>query len=509
VAGALGGPDRLAVRSRDPWSRIAAGLDLGYDAGYRAVLDALVDARRTGATVTPATGEAAAAETDVDLRSLGLPAVGDVETPTITLGLAAVPASTGDVRHGAGRTDGGVDAPGGVDAAGDVDVDVDATRWLPVRGSLAGSDGLRLSLPARGVEGVTAGTPLTLALGVPPAALVAATARWVGESGTAAPRVAAALASVSVAPTAAGPVPADSEVLVAGRLRADPAPVPEPWTRPEDRVDDTGSSGDRRRDGDGAGAGGGAGKTDPPASATRPAGPTVPWEHAVRTATALARVETVRIRPDPIVPISPTGAPMADGRVLLSVVEAARLYGRVNNYWGVAPVEWVALPAETGLGICLVASEVLYAGFEWQLANTLFSFSQLFDKVVVLDTETAPMDLARAFDDVWVKAHPGNDWEFSDSAAPAASAPHYRRNGETGANVYVNAAWDPRWDEEYIAPRVTFEATYPADLRAAVRESWVEMGFEHGPEYEPGGRRGDGTPVGDASGDADDGAGDG
>lgn len=493
VTGALGGPDRLAVRSREPWSRIAAGLELGHDAGYRAVLDALVDARRTGATVTPAIGEPAAAETDVDLRSLGLPAVGDVETPTVTLGLAAVPAPTRRGRDAAGRSDGGVDADAAGDAdgdgGGDAPVDVDAVRWLPVRGSLAGSDGLHLSLPARGVEGVTAGTPLTLALGVPPAALVAATARWVGESGVGAPRVAASLASVPVAPTAAGPVPADSEVLVAARLRADPVPVPEPWARTTGRGTDGPGGGGR------------------PESAARPAGPTVPWEDAVRTATAPARVETVRTRPDPIVPVSPTGAPMADGRVLLSVVEAARLYGRVNNYWGVAPVEWVGLPAETGLGICLVASEVLYAGFEWQLANTLFSFSRLFDKVVVLDTETAPMDLARAFDDVWVKAHPGNDWEFSDSAAPAASAPHYRRNGETGANVYVNAAWDPRWDEEYIAPRVTFEATYPADLRTAVRESWFEMGFEHGPEYEPGGRRGDGTPVGDAPGDADDGTG--
>jgi 4-hydroxy-3-polyprenylbenzoate decarboxylase len=206
----------------------------------------------------------------------------------------------------------------------------------------------------------------------------------------------------------------------------------------------------------------------------------------VTTATLDTRVDRVRTRDAPLVAFSPTGAPMADGRMLLSIVESARLYGRVNNYWGVAPVEWVALPAEAGLGICLVASEILYAGFEWQLANTLFSFSRLFDKVVVLDTETPPMDLARAFDDVWVKAHPANDWEFSDSAAPAATAPQYRRDGSTGANVYVNAAWDPRWDEEYIAPRVSFEATYPADLRATVRADWEALGFAHGPAHEPG-----------------------
>jgi 4-hydroxy-3-polyprenylbenzoate decarboxylase len=105
--------------------------------------------------------------------------------------------------------------------------------------------------------------------------------------------------------------------------------------------------------------------------------------------------------------------------------------------------------------------------------------------VVVLDTETPPMDLGRAFDDIWVKAHPANDWEFSDPEAPAAQAPHYRRDGATSANMYVDAAWDPRWDEEYIAPRVTFEATYPAEIREAVRTDWAELGFDNGPEHDP------------------------
>ena len=101
------------------------------------------------------------------------------------------------------------------------------------------------------------------------------------------------------------------------------------------------------------------------------------------------------------------------------------------------------------------------------------------------------MDLGRAFDDVWVKAHPANDWEFSDPEAPAARAPRYRQDGTTGANVYVDAAWDPQWDEEYIAPRVTFDATYPEEVREAVRDEWHDLGFDHGPEYDPT-RRGDG-----------------
>lgn len=455
VSGALGGPDRLFFRSREPWSRIGSALGLGYGADYLTVLDAVVAARDGGEE--PSVTETDATETETDLRSLGVPAIGGADVPVVTLGLAAVPADpTVEASGGASDTGGqtvGRGAEARESAEADFDpADVDAVRWIPVRGSIHGSDGLRLSVPADAIEGAFEGTPLSVVLGAPPAAWAGATMRWVGESHVAAaPRVASALGTVPVAPTPAGPVPAESEIVVRAVVS----------------------------DGD-----------------LSPAGPRSPWEDAVTTTTVNARVLEVSTRPNPVIPFSPTGAPMSDGRSLLSIIESARLYGRVNNYWGVTPVEWLALPAEAGLGVCLVASEILYAGFEWQLANTLFSFSRLFDKVVVLDTETPPMDLGRAFDDIWVKAHPANDWEFSDPEAPAASATHYRRDGATGSNVYVNAAWDPQWDEEYIAPRVTFEATYPEEIRAAVRADWTDLGFDNGPEHDP-------TRGGDGSGTAD------
>ncbi|MCL7417414.1 MAG: UbiD family decarboxylase, partial [Halalkalicoccus sp.] len=130
------------------------------------------------------------------------------------------------------------------------------------------------------------------------------------------------------------------------------------------------------------------------------------------------------------------------------------------------------------LGLCLVSSEILYSGFEWQLANVLFSFSDFFDKVLILDEHTEPDDLARALDDMWVKAHPSNDWIFSDPNAPAASIPRYRRDGQTGSRLYINATWDPQWDEEYIAPRVTFENSYPEDVRELSLDKWSDLNVE-------------------------------
>jgi 4-hydroxy-3-polyprenylbenzoate decarboxylase len=150
----------------------------------------------------------------------------------------------------------------------------------------------------------------------------------------------------------------------------------------------------------------------------------------------------------------------------------------VNNYWGTAPVEWIRLPAEMGLGMCVVASEILYAGFEWQLSNTLFSFSTLFDKILILDEDTSAADLSRPLDDIWVKAHPSQDWVFSEPSAPAATAPRYRTDGTPGSRLFINATWDPRWDEEYIAPRVTYETSYPEDIRRTVSEMWDSLGFD-------------------------------
>jgi 4-hydroxy-3-polyprenylbenzoate decarboxylase len=306
------------------------------------------------------------------------------------------------------------------------------TAWAPVRGVVEGRTAVRLSVPARFAD--SAEGPVAVALGVPTAATFAAHLQWAGGPwrDSAAPSIAAALGARAVATVDAGAVPADAEVVVEGRASV--------------------------------------GDTPPPGRSAR-------WELTTPTATLDVAVTRVSTRPDPLLPCVPLGEPLADDVHVTSLVESARLYARVNGYWGVSPVEWVSLPVEAGLGLCLVASELLYAGFEWQLANTLFAFSSSFDKVVIVDADSAVDDLARSLDDMWVKAHPSHDWHFSDDAAPAATAPQYRE-GETGSRLYVNAAWDPQWDEEYIAPRVSFETMYPRDVQEAVRDRWEAFGFE-------------------------------
>ncbi len=308
------------------------------------------------------------------------------------------------------------------------------TTWAPIRGEAVHSGKLRLSVPGAFTDWCGPETEASVALGVSACSLIAAIQGWTQDRTTPdVPSFAAGLADTSMATVDSRIVPADAEVRIDGNLT----------------VLDTESH-----------------------------GPDAAWELTCETATVELRAETIATREDPVIPFAPLGAPLSDDMHLMSLVEAAQLFRRVNNYWGVSPVKWIQLPVEGRLGLCIVSSEILYAGFEWQLANTLFSFSNLFDKVVVLDEQADPTNLARAVNDMWVKAHPANDWTFSEPNAPAATATQYRHGGETGSRLYVNATWDPRWDEEYIAPRVNFETTFSENILDALRERWDELGLE-------------------------------
>lgn len=307
------------------------------------------------------------------------------------------------------------------------------TSWAPVYGEIHRRSRLRLTVPQRFVDWSDGERSASIMLGLSAASLIAALQGWILDRTTpAVPELAAGLGNVPLADVDGRVVPADAEVRIDGII-------------------DVGDKAD---------------------------GPSAIWERACETTSIAVRTDNIVTRSSPIIPFVPFTAPLTDDLHLTSLVKSAELYRRINSYWGISPASWVQLPVENRLGVCLVSSEILYSGFEWQLANALFSFSSLFDKVLILDEQIDPTNLARAFDDIWVKAHPGNDWVFSDPNAPAASAPMYRQDGETGSRLYISATWDPRWDEEYIAPRVDFESSFPEDIRESVLERWADLKSE-------------------------------
>lgn len=313
------------------------------------------------------------------------------------------------------------------------------TTWAPVRGTVVAENRIRMTIPQAACASLSTGDAMTLAAGTPPAVLLASRLQWVQElPDVDTPALAAAVGDdTPTCTTSTGAqVPTSAEVVIRGEVASTDAAVP---------------------------------------------GPAASWEHFIPTATVELVTADVLLRDDPVVPFTPLDMPMVDDLHLTGTVAAARLLQRVNTYWPVEPVKWVDLPAEAGLGICVVSSLTLYPGFEWQLANLVFNLSQLFDKVLILNEDTMPRNLGRVFDDIWVKADPAHDWKFSEPEAPAATIPPYREGVQTGQRLYINATWDPTWEKEAIAPRVTFESSYPESIQQAVFEYWSEYGFRSSP----------------------------
>ena len=368
----------------------------------------------------------------------------DLLDTVVGLGPTGSPDETTYTPQAASRTLEGLQAlsfPRGVDdtwpviSLGVASVTTDAgTHWAPIYGAVVSTDTLRVRVPEALASLTDDGETVAIALGVPPAAITAAYLLAVTDQIETPIRGTGVEGTVPLVPTNGGRVPSATEVVVEVAV-ADSQPDFRP---------------DRRE----------------------------AWEHAVAGASLALEVTRVVATEDPVVPVSPVGRPMADDLQLTGLTTAAHLHHRVNNYWGISPVEWLLLPPSTELGVCFVASDVLYAGFEWQLANILFSFSSLFDTVVIVDDDVPPWDFGRVLSDIWVKAHPSRDWLFSEPDAPAAKRPNYRQDGTTGAQLYVDATWDPRWDDSYLAPQVTFEGSFPAPVRELAREFWSTRGLE-------------------------------
>ncbi|WP_146418162.1 UbiD family decarboxylase [Haloarcula hispanica] len=399
VSGVFSGPDQTHQREARPWSRLSLGLGLDPEATLVDLLETISTLGPAGGNLDPTYTGQAASGTDIDAQDLRFPQ-GETDTwPAVTLGVASV--STAD-----------------------------GTHWAPVHGSVVGGDTLRMRVPDTLSSLVGEGTTMTIALGVPPAAITTAYLLAVTEQTATPIQSCGVTGTVPLVPTNGGLVPSATEVVMETTVVD---------CKPDFRSD--------RREG---------------------------WEYVIESGPLSLSVERVRTTENPVIPASPVGRPLADDTRLTGLVTAAALYHRLNNYWGISPVEWIMLPAEAELGICFVASDVLYGGFEWQLANILFSFSSLFDTVVIVDEDVPPQDFGRVLADIWLKSHPARDWTFSEPDAPAATRPHYRRDNETGSRLYVNAAWDPRWKETYIAPRVTFENSFPNDVRDVARVLWDE-----------------------------------
>jgi len=142
ASGTLSGPDQMQCRESRPWSRLALGLGLDPEASLVSVLETIAGLGPAGGDAEPTYAGQAASHTVDSVQELRLPQATDDVWSSLTLGVASV--STAEGSH-----------------------------WGPIYGSVISDDKLRVRTPAALSSLLDDDGTLSIALGVPPAALAA------------------------------------------------------------------------------------------------------------------------------------------------------------------------------------------------------------------------------------------------------------------------------------------------------------------------------------------------
>lgn len=199
----------------------------------------------------------------------------------------------------------------------------------------------------------------------------------------------------------------------------------------------------------------------------------------------LFRVKAITHRKNPILPFDVTGIKGSDSLTIRSLAHSFKIRRILNTWWwGTKIAKWVYCPVCMRLGLCVVACNTLYPGFEFHFSRIIQAYSRWFDKILLVDGALGAEELARVMQDFIQKASPVHAFHFSKdhTSAPVASAKYPLAPGETTGRMYVNATLDPTWPKELLPTRVSFETTWPKDIQEKVIANWEKMGFVNEPQ---------------------------
>jgi 4-hydroxy-3-polyprenylbenzoate decarboxylase len=199
------------------------------------------------------------------------------------------------------------------------------------------------------------------------------------------------------------------------------------------------------------------------------------------------KVKCITHREDPILPFIATGYKVSDDMAVLSIIASAEIVRRINLRG--FSVKWVNLPVDWGLNTCIVSTPHYYIGYPYHLMRTIYniSVSRMFDKLIIVEDDVAPLELADVMMDLAMKTHPIRDHHVSPQPdAPlspfAAYANEEERKTGVGHKCYFDALWPLQWDKGDIPVRLSFETCFPKDIQDRVVERWKKLGIKPDPK---------------------------
>ena len=186
------------------------------------------------------------------------------------------------------------------------------------------------------------------------------------------------------------------------------------------------------------------------------------------------KVKAITHRDNPIIPVIVDGTKVCDTQVLISLNESARITRlcRENGQ----PMRWFQIPADWNLSIGVASAFNVAHGVVNRLAHFIFGVTDLFDKLVIVDTDVFPTQLHTVVQDWINKAHPRKDYHVIPGGWAPAVMPYYRGDvSEKGApRVYIDACWPASWEPEERPTALSFETTFSKELQERVVRRWKE-----------------------------------
>ncbi len=186
------------------------------------------------------------------------------------------------------------------------------------------------------------------------------------------------------------------------------------------------------------------------------------------------KVTAITHRKELVLPFIVDGTKVSDTQAIISLMESERLTREcILTYQ--QPLRWLQIPPDYNLGLCFASVYNRRQGVIFRLVRQIFTVSNLFDKVVVIDNDIHPISIPQVLLDWSSKTHPVRDHHVLHNYPPALM-PNYGEiePGKGTPRMYIDACFPAWWKPEEKPIPVTFESVFPEDLQERVLKRWKD-----------------------------------
>jgi 4-hydroxy-3-polyprenylbenzoate decarboxylase len=186
------------------------------------------------------------------------------------------------------------------------------------------------------------------------------------------------------------------------------------------------------------------------------------------------KVTAITHRKDPIVPIIVDGTKVSDTQAIVAITEASRLTRKCLEEHQ-DPIRWLQIPPEYNLAVCFASIMNIMTGIAFRLTHYIFGNTNLFDKMVILDSDVMPTGWLAMWNDFTQKCHAIRGHHVIENY-PQAVMPSYgeKEPGKGSPRMYFDAFWPSWWPDEEKPIAVSLENTFPRELAERVVKRWKE-----------------------------------